>query len=288
MNTQRALGLAALALAAGLAAFFAVAALHRPAQSAVRLSGRPVAVLRSLSPAEPQFGDSVVATIEVFVDARRVDPLTVGVDAHFAPFAVTSSTRSVRRAGGVSIVRVVDRLDCLDAACLPKGEAATFRFPRLRIAYRGGTLVAAWPALRVHARLQSADLVHAILRVGPPQAHPSYRLPPGVTGWLLLAVGLLGALGGLALVIRAALPSLAIARGRRGTPLERILRELTSGSTNGDIGRRRSTLEQLARELAPLDESLSFESRVLAWSPQVPETAAISDLALRVRTVVDQ
>jgi hypothetical protein len=96
-----------------------------------------------------------------------------------------------------------------------------------------------------------------------------------------------GAAGGLALVGRAVLPLLALARGRRrGTPLERILGELTSA--NGDIGRRRRTLEQLARELEPLDESLSFESRVLAWSPQEPEPAAISDLARRVRTVVDE
>jgi hypothetical protein len=287
MNARRALALAALIVAAGLAAFFAVAALHGPAQSAVRLSGRPVAVLRTLSPAEPQFGDSVVAAIEVFVDTRRVDPRSVDVGARFTPFVVTSSTRSVRRAGGVSIVRVVDRLDCLDAPCLPKSAAATFRFPRLRIAYRGGTLVAAWPALRVHARLEPADLEHSVLRVGAPQAHPSYRLPPGVTGWLLLAVGLVGAAGGLALVGRAVLPLLALARGRRrGTPLERILGELTSA--NGDLGRRRRTLEQLARELEPLDESLSFESRVLAWSPQEPEPAAISDLARRVRTVVDE
>ena len=287
MNARRALALAALLLAAGLAAFFAVAALRGPSQNAVRLSGRPVAVVRTLSAAEPQFGDSVVATIDVFVDARRVDPRSVTVDARFTPFAVTSSTRSVRRAGGVSIVRVVDRLDCLDAPCLPKSAAATFRFPRLRIAYRGGVLVAAWPALRVHARLEAADLAHAVLRVGPPQAHQSYRLPPGVTGWLLLAAGLVGALGGFTLIARATLPLLAVARGRRrGTPLERILGELTSA--NGDIGRRRRTLEQLARELEPLDESLSFESRVLAWSPQEPEPAAISDLAQRVRSVVDE
>lgn len=287
MNARRALALAALLLAAGLAAFFAVAALRGPSQSAVRLSGRPVAVVRTLSAAEPQFGDSVVATIDVFVDARRVDPRSVTVDARFTPFAVTSSTRSVRRAGGVSIVRVVDRLDCLDAPCLPKSAAATFRFPRLRIAYRGGVLVAAWPALRVHARLEAADLAHAVLRVGPPQAHQSYRLPPGVTGWLLLAAGLVGALGGFTLIARATLPLLAVARGRRrGTPLERILGELTSA--NGDIGRRRRTLEQLARELEPLDESLSFESRVLAWSPQEPEPAAISDLAQRVQSVVDE
>jgi hypothetical protein len=287
VNARRAVALAALIVAAVLAAFFVVAALHGPAQSAVHLGGRPVAVLRTLTPDEPQFGDSVVATIQVFVDTRRVDPRSVAVDARFTPFVVASSTRSVHRAGGISIVRVVDRLDCLDAPCLPKGAAATFRFPRLRIAYRGGTLAAAWPALRVHARLEAAGLDRDVLRVGTPTAHPSYRLPPGVTGWLLLAAATAGALGGLALIGRAVLPALAVSRGRRGgSPLERILGELTSA--NGDIGRRRRTLEQLARELEPLDESLSFESRVLAWSPQEPEAAAVSDLAHRVRTAVHE
>lgn len=285
MNARRTLPIAALVLAAGAAAF-AVAALHRPAQRAVRLTGAPVATLRSLAPVEPQFGDTVEATIEILVDTRRVNPRSVKLEARFTPFSVTSSTRSIRRTGGVSIVRVVDRLDCLDPGCVPKGEAATFRFPRLRIAYPGGTLLAGWPALRVHARVQATDLLHPMLRVGPPQAHSSYRLPPGVTGWALLAVALAGALGGLTLLARAAMPSSPFARRRSGAPLERILYELTSA--NGDIGRRRSALEQLARELEPLDEPLSFESRVLAWAPHEPEPEAISDLATRVRTMVNR
>ena len=103
---------------------------------------------------------------------------------------------------------------------------------------------------------------------------------------MLLVVALACALGGLALLARAILPSSPFTGRRRGTPLERILDELTSGRANGDIGRRRRTLEQLARELEPLDEPLSFESRVLAWAPQEPEPEAISDLAKRVRTAV--
>jgi hypothetical protein len=285
VRTRRALALAVVALVVGLAAF-AVAALHRPAQPAVHLSGGPVGTVRSISPADPQFGDTVVATVDVLVDPRRVDPRSVRVDARFAPFAITSSTRSIHRTGDVSIVRVVDRLDCLDAGCLPKAATATFRFPRLHVAYPGGLLVAAWPVLRVHARTQAADLQHPMLRVGSPQAQSSYRIPPGPTGWVLLAVALACALGGLALLARAILPSSPFTGRRRGTPLERILDELTSGRANGDIGRRRRTLEQLARELEPLDEPLSFESRVLAWAPQEPEPEAISDLARRVRTAV--
>jgi len=287
MNVRSLAALAALVLTAGLAAVFVVAVLHRPGQSTVRLTGGPVATLRSLTPTEPQFGDTVVATVEVFVDPRRVDPRSVQLHASFAPFAVTSSVRSVSRKGSLSIVRVVDRLDCLDAACLPKGAAATFGFPALRITYPGGTLVAGWPALRVHARMQAADLRQPMLRVGVPQARPSYRLPPGATGWTLIAVALAGALGGLGLVARAVLPSLAFAR-RRGTSLERILRELSNGSANGDAGRRRGALEQLARELEPLDEPLSFESRVLAWAPQEPGPETISDLVRRAHAVVER
>jgi hypothetical protein len=287
VNARRTIPFVALVLGAGLAAF-AVAALHRPSQAAVRLGGGPVAAGRTLSPAEPQFGDTVVATIEVFVDARRVDPRTVELEARFTPFAVTSSTRSIRRTGDVSILRVVDRLDCLDPGCLPKGETATFRFPRLRVAYPGGTLLAAWPALRVHARLQPADLRHPMLRVGPAQVRASYRLPPGPTGWTLLAVALVSALAGLTLLTRAALPSSGFARRRLGAPLERILHELANGGANGDTGRRRTVLEQLARELEPLDAPLSFESRVLAWSPQDPDPETIADLARRARTVADR
>jgi hypothetical protein len=275
-----------VAVVVAAVAVFAVAALHGSSQSAVRFAGAPVATLRSLAPTEPQFGDTVVATIEVFVDTRRVNANAVKVDARFTPFSVMSSARSTHRTGGLSIVRIVDRLDCLDPGCLPTAGAATFRFPNLRVAYPGGTLGAAWPVLRVHARVQAADVAHPILRVGPPQVRSSYRLPPRITGWALLAVALALALGGLTLLVGIGLPSSPFARRRPRTPVERILVQLAGLAVNGDNGHRRSALEELARELEPLDEPLSFESRVLAWAPQEPEPDAISDLAQRIRTAV--
>ena len=283
MNARRAYVLVVTAVAAGLVAFAAVM-LTRPAPDVVRLAGAPVATLRNLEPTEPQFGDTVVATLDVFVDTRRVDPSSVVLHADFAPFAVTSTARSIRHTGGVAILRVVDRLDCLGSGCLPQSDAATFRFPRLRVTYPGGTLVAAWPALRVHARTQAADVAHPVLRVGAPVADTSYRLPPTATGWTLLAIALVAALGGLGLLIGVVLPSSPFARRRRGSELERILGELASA--NGDASRRRTVLEQLAHELEPLDEPLSFESRVLAWAPEAPEPDTISDLTQRVRAAV--
>ena len=52
-------------------------------------------------------------------------------------------------------------------------------------------------------------------------------------------------------------------RRRAPTPLDRALGELATA--NGDSGRRRRALEQLAREIEPIDPGLSAESRVLAW-----------------------
>jgi hypothetical protein len=286
MRAKTILVLAASVVLASLAVF-AIAAFRRPAQSTVHVLGRPVAAIRRIDPAEPQFGDPVTATIEVVVDERRVDPRSVRVDARFAPYVVTTGTRSLRRADGFSIVQIVDRLDCLDSACLPKGAAATLRFPRLRVAYPGGTLVAAWPPLRTHARVQPVDLAHPTLRVGPPRAHATYRLPPRLTGWVLLAAAFVSLFGGLMLLVRAARPWLRFSRRPDGTTVEQILAELAGAGENGDTGRRRRTLERLARELEPLDEPLSFESHVLAWAPHDPGPEAISDLADRVRTVVN-
>ena len=76
------------------------------------------------------------------------------------------------------------------------------------------------------------------------------------------------------------------ARRRGPTPLERILLELEASGSNGDSGRRRVALEQLARELGALDPELSRESRVLAWAPSDPPPDAIDELARRARAVV--
>jgi hypothetical protein len=281
VSLRRLLPAAALVLGLGLVATLVVAALHRPAQGSLRLTGRPVAVRRSLTPTQLQFGDPVVVTIEVVVDKRRVDPGSVVVSALFSPFSVRSSARTVHAMGDVSVVRVVDRLDCLDPACLPAGAASTFRFPKLRVSYAGGETVEAWPSVRVAPRVRAADLEHPLLRVAPPTEQPTYRLPPTATGWTLLAAALVVALAGLALLARAVVPALRAPR-RRTTTLERLLRELTTES-NGDGRRRRSALEQLARELEPLHEPLSYESRVLAWAPHEPSPHAVSELVQRIR-----
>ena len=285
MSIRRAWPVGALATAGCLTLAFAVAILHGPATTTAVLKGQPVTADTRLVPDDPQFGDTVVATIDVVVDPRRADPRSVEVAARFAPFSITSSTQTTRRTGGLEVIRIVDRLDCLGQACLPRGRVASFRFPRLRVTYPGGSMAARWPELRVHSRLDAADLAHPMLRVDPPVAHPSYRVPPTVTGWALIAAAVIGAIAGLFLVVRAAAPSLTRAR-RPPHPIDELLAELARSGADGDPGRRRTVLERLACELEPVHAPLSHESRVLAWAPEAPQPAAISDLASRVRETV--
>ena len=133
------LRVAALAALLLLAVAFAAAMLRRPAEAPLRMGKRPVTVLRTLSPRDPQFGDTVVATVEVTVDPRRVDPDTVRVLRRYAPYRVVASTRTVDSSRGVSITRIEDRLRCLDLACVPPGDNRAFRFPAVRVSYPGAT-----------------------------------------------------------------------------------------------------------------------------------------------------
>jgi len=290
LRFRRLLQFGALALLVALAIGFALALAHRPAGGHIDLGGRPVSVRQELTPRDPQFGDTVVATIDVFADPSRVDAGSMQVRTHFEPYVVASTSRSVRSTGGVSVTHVESRLRCLGLPCVPSGSVTAFHFDPVRISYRedagNRTVTSAWPTLRVHSRVTKADLARPVLQVPAPVAAPArYRLPPAATGYALLALAGLLAAGGAALLIGVGLRQMAPGR-RRVSPLERVLGELAASCSNGDSGRRRLALEDLARELEPLDEPLCVESRVLAWGPGEPQAEAISDLTSRVRTAV--
>jgi hypothetical protein len=282
----RLLSIGALALLAGLAAGLVVALLHQPAGARVDLGGRALSVRTELSPQDPRFGDTVVATVDAFVDRSRIDPGSVRVGSSFAPFAVVATSRSVHDAGGVSVVDVVRRLRCLELECVPRKTVKSFRFKPVRVSSAGGSATHAWPSLRVHSRVTKADVARPVLRVPPPVAAPvHYRVSPSATGYILLALAGLLAAAGAFLLLWVGLRRIAPAP-RRVAPLDQVLEELAASCANGDSGLRRRALEELARELEPLNEPLSAESRVLAWGPGEPKPEAISDLTARVRGTV--
>jgi hypothetical protein len=218
-----------------------------------------------LTPREPQFGDTVVATLVAPAGsrlARKVD---------FDPYTVVSRASSVE--GGRATITY--HLRCLEQACVPHGRSKVFRFEP-----------AVWPTLRVHSRLTKADSARPVVRVPPPVSAPAhYRVSPTALGVTLLVLAALLAAGGAALLVAVGVRRIAPTQPRV-PPLEHVLAELAASCSNGDSGHRRRALDALARELEPLDASLSAESRVLAWGPREPQAAAISDLTDRVKTAV--
>jgi len=252
-------------------------ALTAPASAAAA----PVSVQTQLSPQDPQFGDTVLATVDVAVP-RGVAPSSVRIVADFGPYELLSRTRITTLRG----IAVKTRLRCLDLPCVPREQVKAFRFKPLRVSYGHTSVARAWPVLRVHSRVTKADDAAPLLRIPPPTAAPDEpRLPAGATGYALLVLAALLAVGGAALLLAVAFRKVSPG-GREIPPLDLALAELAASSANGDSGRRRRALEVLARELKPLDESLSAESRVLAWGPEEPRPEAISDLTARVRTEV--
>ena len=110
LRSSRLLRLGALALLAVLAIGLAFSLRHRPAVGRIELAGRPLVIRQSLKPRDPQFGDTVVATIDVLADQTRVDAGSVRLRAGFGAFDVVSTTRSVRTVGRVSVSHLESRL----------------------------------------------------------------------------------------------------------------------------------------------------------------------------------
>jgi hypothetical protein len=289
-RSRRLPGVVALAVGLALAIGFVVALAHRPDQADVHLQGAPVALTQSLAPLDARFGDTVTARVSVFVDPSRVDPRSVRVAGSFAPYAVGAQTRRIRKMGALTAVDVVQRLRCLSAACVPVGPLRSFRFAPPAVTYKLGSRPARiaaepWPALRVRGHVVDADLQQPSFRVGRPDAVGlGYRMPPRLTGYVLLVLAALAAVVGGWLVLRFVLERLG-RRATRETTLRRILQELAAATESGDAERRRLALDELALELGPLDESLASASTAIAWARDDPGADVISGLAQRAEAL---
>ena len=245
-------------------------------------------VVKSLAPEDPQFGDTVTATIDVFVDLRRVDLRSVTVDGlHALSRRLQQASRCTE--GSVGIVHVEHLLRCLDASCVPAADRATVQFTPLLVGYRSGSrskmLGPAGPScscMRACAERSEEAVPPRRRSAGIRQG---YRLPPKRRR-SSCSRSRLSSPQAAERCSSARPAGASAARRRRDAPLERILRELAAVSSNGDSGRRRRALEELARELEPLDGPLSAESRVLAWAPTDPKQETIAELTGRVAAAV--
>jgi hypothetical protein len=282
-RTAALVALGALVVAGVLAWVF----LRAPGSPEAGLAQPPIEARTSFVPLDPQLGDPVTASVDVFLERSEIDPASVRLAVRVPPYVVVGATKTRHDTGGTTVLHFERRLECLDEPCVSLTALKTFTFPNLVIHYTDAgaatTAEVGWPRLAVHSRLDAARRSAPQLRLFQTRsAAPSFRVDPHRAGVALLAVAAVLGTAGIALLLWLVAAPL-LARRRRVGSVERILRELQTA--NGDSGRKRSALEQLARELAPLDGALSQESRVLAWAPQDPPPDAVDELARRARAL---
>jgi hypothetical protein len=267
----------------------------------------------TLSPEVVFFGDTVRIRFDVVVDKTRVDPESVRIAADFEPFAVVGQPeRSRRDAGDRAFVSTTFMLRCVSGTCLPSGDGETYEFPpaRVRFAAAAGeeadqsSITQPVPSILLFSRFA------ALQAQADPREQPwkvdqlslpavSYRVAPGLLVALLLACGVLAALGG-AVLAYLAWPKRAPAPPPEPeppppepalSPLEQALALLEQSIRLDGSADQRRALELVAEELELEewgDPELARAARALAWSEDVPPVDETTRLAAQVRTSIPE
>lgn len=262
----------------------------------------PVAVLTTISPREPRFGDLVEAEILVTVDEARVDPSRVQVAARFEPFRqLAAAEPAMSRTGGLTTLRYSYSIQCVEETCVSEEGSRTVLLPTAIVSYveqgepLGIDLHVMWPAVGVGSRLAAGSDEEPTIRSpasGLPE--PSYTIDPTLLGWVL--VGLAGVLVIGAGVVAARLlvrvdspPSMAASEPQDDvvvSPLDRALEHVEVAAEAPEAADRRIALDELSRALDQQGlDGLAPRARRLAWSPTEPDAAEMVTLASSVREV---
>jgi hypothetical protein len=268
----------------------------------------------SLAPRPVLFGDTVRATVDVILDTDEIDPASVRAAADFSPWAVVGKPdRQVVSAPGRAYVRTTFVLRCLTGTCVPSGNFTVYEFEPGRVSFTrrsGGlsdedSIAVALPSMRVYTRLAEIATPDDDSGSAPWRTDlvslpaPTYRVSPGVLVPLLLTGALVAMLGAgvlayLAWPRRAPAPPPEPRPEPRLepalSPLEQALVLLENAVRVDGASDQRRALELVAEELENAsagDRSLANAARALAWSEGIPPVQQTTELAARVRAVLD-
>jgi hypothetical protein len=259
----------------------------------------PVQGNTQMSRSATLFGDSVRASVQVIVDRRRVDPSSVGFNAHFEPF-VGLGAPSVTRHDTGRLTRLVytANLICVTNLCLSKDkpEPVHVQFPPAQVFYmaKGGqrqTLRLPWQATTIGPRTNVTDLNGA-----DPFEQPSWRAttdplpvsyarsPYTLRLILFITSGILFALALFALIRFALTGKLRL---RVLGPLERAV--VLVERAPAESPEKRKALELLSYELSQSGEpELALVAKQLAWAEPTPLPTLTQPLTLDVRRVIER
>lgn len=236
-----------------------------------------------------RFGELVHGRIDILVPRDSVDPATLRWSPDFSPYRLSGPVRQRRWDDGpVSLVRYEFRLECLEAACLPRAARAGLVLPPARIDYvsaagtRAGVEVG-WPAITTGSWHSSRAAAVFPWHTGLGSlAAPETRVPARLLAVLLA----LAALGCAACAAALLVPRLLRVLPRRATPgdrrsmLERALAAVRSAAGAEDVAERRRALDLLARELRIGGGGPEARAaRRLAWSRRAPRGRDMEQLA---------
>jgi hypothetical protein len=298
------LALAAVVAAAAIGAIVAlvvIASGEEPKPLLTPPEGDPVALETSVTPSRYDFGDRLLAEVQLTIDRTRVDPATVVSVPVFRPFQRAGPVRVEREdLGDTTVLRLGYPIQCVARGCVPDDaqQEIELSLGLLRYTPRQGdnvTLPLAFPPLVVDSRLP--DDARRDIQARPAALAASFdvdELPaipfrggPSLFGWLLVGASaaiILGLGGWLAWRLRPrpaeaaaaiAVPELA--------PLPAAI-ALVENALAADEPERRVALDELARRL---DDSgardLAGEARQLAWSESGPRRDSAARLAAEAR-----
>jgi hypothetical protein len=264
---------------------------------------RHMIVRTSVSPRRSLFGQVVTATVSVVVDPRRVDPASVRVAPTFRPFAIRSESDTRSRIGRAAVLSYRYELQCVVAACVPRGGSGRERAAATSVSFRPARVFArardgkalrsahAWPVLGVQSRLTAQDIALGLPRVESPFAAPpvTWRVDPLVIGVTASALAVLLVLGAGVLVASVALgdrrPMRVLRIPGHLTPVERALALAEHAVERSETEESRKALERLAVELRRRGSTgAADDAERLAWSSGRPTPEALAPLAQDVRS----
>ena len=238
-----------------------------------------VEVRASAQPATVGVGDVFSYVLEVHVPPEGAEPDAADLRASPGPFRVLEPPRLDRTDDESGVVlRLTQRLACLDAGCLPTSGPRRVLLQSARVRVGGAVVTAAPVTVRVRPRVAPASVA------GGPRAYrretllpaPEGPVEPAAAVWLLGGVALAIAWCALAVAASVVRP---LRRRRRENALERAIRLLRESARHAPP-ERRVAADLLAR-VAGDESAVADQATALAWSPPDPSAADAETLAAR-------
>jgi hypothetical protein len=237
-------------------------------------------------PATVGVGDTFSYVVEARLDARAVDTSSIRLFGDTGPFTQVGPARTTRNTVGSAVVlRLEQRLGCLDPACAPVQGVRRIRLPAAHVTARlagGGftTSRAAAVTVGVEPRITVTAVRAAAAPYRQQTALPAATSDAGrLAGLLAVAAVALGLIAAL-LTVFGLRPR---ARGgAREAELARALRLLRESAARPAPDRRRAA-DLVSRVTgAGGVQSLSDDAARFAWSATSPDPADAVGLAERV------